>query len=172
MCDTCVCIANMNGSESEREVVKAIATSDAFHVLHGELKKELDANGDAYLSQLIAQSAGRVREWLNDFIYLGDIPSLRVEETLNDLKPTMAAFVGRGKWFGSCEVKIRAGFADALIFYEIVLPILSGKGEMFSRIRKCPECEKYFFAKDIRKMFCSNGCRSTHAYKKKVREAA
>ena len=44
MCDTCVCIANMNGSESEREVVKAIATSDAFEVLHNELKKELTFN--------------------------------------------------------------------------------------------------------------------------------
>ena len=172
MCDTCVYIANMNGTECEREVVKAIATSDAFHVLHDELKKEIDKNGEAYLPQIITQAVERVRVWMDDFIAIGDIPSQRVEETLSDLKPTMATFVSRGKWFGSCEVKIRAGFADALIFHEIVLPILSGKGEMFSRIRKCPECGAYFYASDIRKTFCSVKCRNANAYKKKVKEAA
>lgn len=48
-----------------------------------------------------------------------------------------------------------------IISHEIIAIFYRGEGELFQRIRRCPECGKYFYAKDVRKTYCSEKCRNT-----------
>lgn len=47
---------------------------------------------------------------------------------------------------------------------DILKPVLQGNGVVFSRIRKCLTCGKYFIPKSLKKKFCSDKCRGAYHY--------
>ncbi|QLA16099.1 hypothetical protein [Desulfolutivibrio sulfoxidireducens] len=51
-----------------------------------------------------------------------------------------------------------------LVATQILPFLLRGDGEIFSRIRRCPVCKKYFIPKSLKKKFCSDKCRAAHHY--------
>ncbi len=50
-------------------------------------------------------------------------------------------------------------FEDFIEMTSIVMPILSGEGIMFSKVKNCVHCNNFFIAKTARAIFCSNKCR-------------
>lgn len=65
-------------------------------------------------------------------------------------------------WIPSLEMTYDDTSTERLIISrEIVATFYNGLGPLFQRIRRCPECGDYFYAKDIRKTYCSEKCRNT-----------
>lgn len=54
-----------------------------------------------------------------------------------------------------------------IISHDLILPLYKGYGKDFKRIKRCPECKKYFYAKDLRQIFCGIECKNTNYYKNK-----
>ena len=54
---------------------------------------------------------------------------------------------------------------DAIETRGLIRPFLYGEGERFSRIRKCPECGKYFEPKSLKARYCSVSCKNAANYR-------
>lgn len=54
---------------------------------------------------------------------------------------------------------------DVIEIREFMEPFFFGRGEEFSRVRKCQNCGTYFVAKYKGKAFCSDKCRSSYHYR-------
>jgi len=76
---------------------------------------------------------------------------------------------GDEDWNPSC---VAIALAENLSFYHVILRraivdiFLRGEGIGFKRIRRCPNCNKFFRARDLRMIFCGVSCKNDHFYKR------
>jgi len=54
---------------------------------------------------------------------------------------------------------------DAIEARCLIRPFLRGEGAQFSRIRRCPECEKYYAPKSLKGIYCSTSCKNAANYR-------
>lgn len=59
-------------------------------------------------------------------------------------------------------------FEDNLEAFGILFYFFNGMGSLFSHIRKCIHCMKFFFPKNPKAMFCTEKCRGRLRYLKKI----
>ena len=48
---------------------------------------------------------------------------------------------------------------------EILFPVFSGKGEMFSKIKKCDNCQALYVPKSRKRRFCGDKCKNEYHYR-------
>lgn len=63
-----------------------------------------------------------------------------------------------------------SNLSDHIVTKEFLIPLANDKGLNFARIGKCPECQKYIYLNDARKIFCSSQCRNRNFHKLRKEE--
>jgi hypothetical protein len=53
-------------------------------------------------------------------------------------------------------------FYNAVLRFGLVDFFIRGEGREFRRIRRCRNCGTFFFAKDLRRIFCTTRCKNSH----------
>lgn len=56
---------------------------------------------------------------------------------------------------------------DFIDFNSLVVPVLTGNGKLFSKVRECIYCHDFFVAKSNKAIFCSDKCRAWYHIKNK-----
>ena len=125
-----------------------------------------------FLWHCIENVRDELREWYDSMIENNGVNFEHINKTTSALKiRIMAISPTSDPWQPQMGMEFDSStFKAFVISREIILPLFRNEGHEFQRIRRCPECGTYFYAKDIRKVFCSNGCRSTNAYKAKTQQ--
>ena len=124
-----------------------------------------DPGFNAFLWKAIQAIQEELKEWFDDFIY-GKVSVPRLQELQKNMKMEYL-IIDSGDPFSpsifpnvlTSDIKFR------VLAHEILDHFIKGNGHLFKRIRRCPECGTYFFAEDIRKMFCSTDCKGHNFYK-------
>lgn len=55
---------------------------------------------------------------------------------------------------------------EHIIDKEILYPFINGKGEEFSKIKKCMNCDRYFVPRSSKGVYCSARCKNEDYYKR------
>lgn len=121
---------------------------------------------DESLWEAVSTVQSQLRAFYDEAIKYDRIPIDTVRAIYNDLKPPVYI---SGSTEDPWQVEIgidcrRNNLLELILSQEIVEPIYKGLGREFQRIRRCPKCGRYFYAKDIRKLFCSTKCKNAHMY--------
>ena len=127
-----------------------------------------DEGYDNLLWSEISLIQAELRIWFDSFID-GIIPFERLQETCSKIEPILfVSSKGENPWKPIMGVwgKTRT-LLDFILMNEIIGTFYSGLGEQFQRIRICPECGNYFYAQDIRKIFCTQDCKGANFYRLK-----
>lgn len=103
----------------------------------------------------------------------GQVPSSRFDELCDEFSIKFKVFENKtNPWQPNIKPSDDgiATFFEYVLCHEILFKFLSSEGEQFKRIRRCPECGKYFFAEDSRKIFCSSQCKGNNFYRLKMKK--
>lgn len=127
-----------------------------------------DPDFNSFMWQAVEAIQKELKEWFDGFI-VGKVDVSRLQELQNNLKIEYLIFEDKDDPFNpsvfpnvlTSDVKFR------VLAHEILDPFIKGNGHLFKRIRRCPECNTYFYAEDIRKMFCSQQCKGNNFYRTK-----
>lgn len=108
-----------------------------------------------------------IRSWFDDFIENECVDFQRVKDCMKDMTIKVVAYAETDDpWQPDMGMSFDHGTLKSyIISHEIIWTLYRNAGNEFQRIRRCPECGKYFYAKDLRKVFCSTKCRNANAYK-------
>ncbi|QTO41333.1 hypothetical protein [Desulfovibrio desulfuricans] len=131
-----------------------------------------DEGYQAGLWACVGAVGAELRSWYDGIAAEGGFDVARVQELTSNLNVRVAVLSKTpDPWQPQMGMNFDgSNFKTIVLSREIVFPLFRNEGHEFQRIRRCPECGTYFYAKDIRKVFCSNGCRSTNAYKAKAQQ--
>lgn len=102
----------------------------------------------------------------------GDVPIEAVQSLYDELDvKTVLIENADNKWLPhkAMDANVKT-LRNHLLATEIVWPFFKDRSEAFQRVRRCPECGKYFYAKDIRKIFCSQDCKGANFYRLKKKK--
>lgn len=120
----------------------------------------------AILRPLLVQSRDKLRAIVDQFsagnVDLGVLISLLHESGIEGF-----TFLDSGdKWKPTVDYIYKASSIEQHVIAQgVIAPFFYGRGEEFSRVRKCQECGKYFFAKYKNKTFCSKKCINSYNYR-------
>lgn len=108
-----------------------------------------------------------VRSWLNEIVDNEAINFERVASFLKKHQITLQAF---SKTDDPFQPFVGVNFLlpnlqDFIILNDIIKPLYEKCGHEFMRLKRCPECFDFFYAKDMRQKFCNIPCRNRHFFK-------
>lgn len=124
------------------------------------------------LQKAIGQVRKEIRTWLEYIVENNGIDYQRLKVFLEENKIAITAFSKTDNPFQP-DIGISYRLPELenyIIAREIVYPIFKHDGDIFSRLRQCPECKDYFYADDIRSIYCSRKCRNTTHNKKQKKD--
>ena len=125
-----------------------------------------DPDHKRHLWQAILRIKEELAMWFDGFIE-NKVPFDKLKSLFLEINPSLVVLAeGKTPWQPQMGMTLGSGsLREFVLAREILLTFSRGKGEQFKRIRKCPECGKYFFAHDVRKTFCSPHCKGANFYR-------
>ncbi len=134
----------------------------------GRVVMPYEANYELALWTEISRIQDELILWFDDFIE-GIVPFERLSNLCNDISPKVIVYgPGADQWHPDMGMTFSSKtLFDYILSREIIWPFFRKEGGSFKRVRKCPECGKYFYAEDTRKVFCSGQCKGLNFYRAK-----
>lgn len=162
----------------------ALMENDPLCKLYARNKSDLDKEtrdkyiipGENDYENKIQKAVGQVRKeirtWLEYIVENNGIDYQRLKGFLDKNKMAIVAFSETDNPFQP-NIGISYGLPELenyIIAREFIWPIFKHEGDRLSRLRQCPECNDFFFASDIRSVYCSRKCRNTTHNKKQKKD--
>lgn len=124
---------------------------------------------DGSLWRVVSEVQAEIRNLFNEFISGYPCPE-KIKKLFKDLSLKVRYIDNpEDKWSPVIELEgDHKSVKNLILSREIIFPFYRGEGHLFQRIRRCPECGNYFFAKDVRKTYCSEKCRNTMNNKNRI----
>ena len=143
---------------------KLAATPEGTTILTSKIPTY--APGDEHFAEVLWAAVSNVQEKIRAFFdkFIQDDPATEELKKICDNYRMRIFFHGvtDNPWRPSLGMLYDNSSVERyIISHEIVATFYRGEGELFQRIRRCPECGNYFYAKDVRKTYCSEKCRNT-----------
>lgn len=114
------------------------------------------------LKQFISDTKIKIKPWIDAIVENKKIPLNMLGKHINN----KTAVLTLGNSINDFKPDTN-DFSNYIIEREIINPLCQGQREELERLKRCKECNKLFFNKDIRKIFCSDECKYKNFYKNK-----
>jgi len=139
---------------------------------HRNLKEKVFFPGDPNYNNLLWQEIGRIKKELVELFdsFIDDnVPFSKLEAICKEISPKVVFYApGANEWDPQMGMTFdNRTLRNFVLSQEIIWPFFRYEGEQFKRVGRCPECGTYFFADNIRKMFCSASCKGHNFYRTK-----